>query len=406
MQKCCLIRIRARRKMALITTSPTDTGNNTHESLEHWRFSQMDNVSLPNSSFPLAFSRTATDHALNVLAMAAIFTVMVTMGCNMEISKIKAHIRKPKGVAIAVVSQFGIMPLTAFALSKIFQLDPVEALAVLICGCCPGGNLSNILTLLSNGDLNLSIVMTGCSTFLALGMMPLLLYLYTNGNLEGKVPYKEIVFSLFMTLIPCAIGIILNEKKPQYTHLIVKVGMILLLLMAIPMIVLMVVSLGSSILLVILSPRLVGTSVLMPFLGFFLGYILSSFFKFNNKCKRTICLETGCQNMNLCLTILKMAFAAEVIGPLYFFPTLYTISQLGEGLLLVVVFRSCGNTKEPNDSVKVVSEAIDRTGVKNEMETNQPESLRQSSSRKTKGCWKKWSTSTSEVQAISTSESC
>ncbi|KAH0620695.1 hypothetical protein JD844_021380 [Phrynosoma platyrhinos] len=242
--------------MAAITTSPTDTGNSTHVSLGHWRLSQMDNVSLLNSSFPLAFGRTATDHALNGLAMVAVFIVMITMGCNLEISKIKAHIRKPKGVAIAVVSQFGIMPLTAFALSKVFQMDPVEALAVLICGCCPGGNLSNILTLLSKGDLNLSIVMTGCSTLLALGMMPLLLYLYTDGNLEGKVPYKEIVFSLFMTMIPCAIGIFLNEKKPQYTRIFVKVSMILLLLMSIPMIVLMVINLGSSILLVILSPRL------------------------------------------------------------------------------------------------------------------------------------------------------
>lgn len=69
--------------------------------------------------------------------------------------------------------------------------------------------------------------MTTCSTLLALALMPLLLYLYTkdlyHGNLETKVPYKGIVISLVMTLIPCALGIFLNEKKPRCARLLVKV---------------------------------------------------------------------------------------------------------------------------------------------------------------------------------------
>nr|XP_016851911.1 PREDICTED: sodium/bile acid cotransporter [Anolis carolinensis] len=335
--------------MAVITVSP---GNSAHEIFGFGRSNQMPNVSLTNSSFPLVLYGTAINHALTGLAMVFVFIIMFSGGCKMEISKIKVHILKPKGVVMAAVSQFGIMPLTAFALSKIFRLAPMEALTVFICGCCPGGTLSNILTLASKGDMNLSIVMTGCSSLLALGMMPLLLYLYTKGsydnNLEGKVPFKDIVLSLFMTLIACALGIILNEKKPKYARLLNKVGVLLMLLLTIPITVLSVISLGDNIFLVILSPRLVGTSVLLPFFGFSLGYILSAYFNFNELCKRTICLETGCQNVTLCLAILRIAFPADVIGPLFFFPGLYLIFQVGEGLLLVVIFRNRGNTKEPN----------------------------------------------------------
>ncbi|MGH0120773.1 UNVERIFIED_CONTAM: hypothetical protein FKN15_027139 [Acipenser sinensis] len=61
----------------------------------------------------------------------------------------------PKGVAIAVVAQYGIMPLTAFTLAKVFQLGSIESVTVLICGCCPGGNLSNIFALALKGDMNL-----------------------------------------------------------------------------------------------------------------------------------------------------------------------------------------------------------------------------------------------------------
>lgn len=73
--------------------------------------------------------------------------------------------------------------------------------------------------------------MTTCSTVLAIGLMPLLLYLYSGGlyegDLEGKVPYKGIITSLVIMLIPCAIDIILNEKKPEYTGFIIKVKSIL-----------------------------------------------------------------------------------------------------------------------------------------------------------------------------------
>ncbi|XP_077178725.1 hepatic sodium/bile acid cotransporter isoform X2 [Paroedura picta] len=270
--------------MAKSAISSADT-NDTYDTPESWKPMSSANVSLPNFTFPFAFGQRATDYALNGVLIVVLIIVMISLGCTMEISKIMANFRKPKGVAIAVVAQYGIMPLTAFALGKLFQLDSIEALAVLICGCCPGGTLSNIFSLASNGDMNLSIVMTTCSTLLALGLMPLLLYLYTkglyHGSLESKVPYKGIVISLVMTLIPCVLGIFLNEKKPRCAHLLVKAGMIVLLLSSVPIIALSVINVGSQIL-IIFSPRLMGTSALMPFIGFSLGYILSAFFNLND----------------------------------------------------------------------------------------------------------------------------
>lgn len=47
------------------------------------------------------------------------------------------------------------MQLLAFLLALIFKLDEVAAVAVLLCGCCPGGNLSNLMSLLVDSDMNL-----------------------------------------------------------------------------------------------------------------------------------------------------------------------------------------------------------------------------------------------------------
>nr|XP_021396432.1 sodium/bile acid cotransporter [Lonchura striata domestica]XP_021396433.1 sodium/bile acid cotransporter [Lonchura striata domestica]XP_031360866.1 sodium/bile acid cotransporter [Lonchura striata domestica] len=319
-------------------------------------------TSLTSLAPPFASGQQAIDTALNIILIVVLLVIMVSLGCTIEIAKITTHLRRPKGVAIAVLVQYSIMPLTAFILGKLFQLGTSESLAILICGCCPGGNLSNIFSLALRGDGNLSVVMTACSMVLAIGLMPLLLYLYSGGlyedDLQGKVPYKGIITSLVLMLIPCAIGIILNEKKPQYTGLITKAGMVMLLLSSAAIIVLSVANMGSCIM-VVFSPSLLGTSALMPLTGFLLGYAVSAAFKLDDRCRRTVCMETGCQNVQLCSAILKVTFTPEIIGPLYFFPLLYLLFQLGEAFLIILVFRIHDRKMKANDAAKIISASVD-----------------------------------------------
>ncbi|XP_072553578.1 hepatic sodium/bile acid cotransporter [Salminus brasiliensis] len=298
------------------------------------------NFTFTNSSVGFQVFSENVDRAINLITLVILFITMVSLGCTMEIWKIKDHIWKPKGVAIAVVAQFGIMPLSAFSLAKLLQLGPMEAMVVLVCGCCPGGNLSNILTLALRGDMNLSIVMTTCSTVLGLGMMPLLLYLYCQGfsGLESAVPYTGIIASLVMTLLPCAVGIFINYKVPKYARIITKVGLSIMVVAFTALGILASITVGSTIL-AVTSPPLLTTAALMPLIGYVLGYLLSALFRLNKPSRRTVAMETGCQNLQLCSTILKVAFPPEVIGPFYLFPFIYIIFQVSEALVFIILFR-------------------------------------------------------------------
>ena len=62
--------------------------------------------------------------------------------------------------------------------------------------------------------------MTSCSSVLAMGMMPLLLYVYCQGfpGLVGVVPYGRIILALVMTIVPCSIGILITHYRPQWTR--------------------------------------------------------------------------------------------------------------------------------------------------------------------------------------------
>ncbi|KAG5846868.1 hypothetical protein ANANG_G00119540 [Anguilla anguilla] len=314
-----------------------------------WDASTSYNITSPNSTFVFESPISPLmDKIMNIFIVIILFFSMISLGCTMEIPKIRAHFLRPKGVAIAVVAQYGFMPLSAFLLGKAFRLSPMEALTVLICGCCPGGSVSNFFALAVQGDMNLSIVMTTCSILLALGMMPLLLYLYSQGipNIERMVPYTGIILSLLMTLVPCAIGIAINHRAPRYSPIIIKAGMGVLLVSGVAFSIMVGVTIGDT-LLRILSPRLLVTASLMPLSGFLFGYLLSSIFRLKGKCRRTVGVETGCQNAQICFTVLKVAFPLEVIGPLFLFPFVFIIFQTTEALAFAVVFRCYTRFKAP-----------------------------------------------------------
>lgn len=81
--------------------------------------------------------------------------VMFAMGCTVEASKLWGHIKRPWGIFIGFLCQFGIMPFTAFALALVFQVLPVQAIVIIIMGCCPGGTGSNIICYWLDGDMDL-----------------------------------------------------------------------------------------------------------------------------------------------------------------------------------------------------------------------------------------------------------
>ncbi|XP_070776920.1 hepatic sodium/bile acid cotransporter-like [Enoplosus armatus] len=293
-----------------------------------------------NGSMIFLDTAQAIHKSISIISIIALFLIMISLGCNMEISKIKIHLFKPKGVAIAFLAQFGIMPLTAFTLAKLLAMGPFKSVTLLICGCCPGGNMSNLLSLAMKGDMNLSIVMTTCSSIAALGMMPLLLYIYCKGfpGLENAVPYSSIMTTLILALVPCIAGILINHYKPNYTPIIKKAGLTIVLIASVILVSLTSIVLKNSIWM-ILMPDVLAAAVLMPLTGYILGYVMSILCKLSPQCSRTISMETGCQNIQVCFAILQTAFDRRDIGPMLLFPLLYVTFQATEALLLCLSFR-------------------------------------------------------------------
>ncbi|KAF7690110.1 sodium/bile acid cotransporter 4 [Silurus meridionalis] len=310
-----------------------------HVALASWRASVEPPVP---ARLVVAFWDSPLSHGMNVFVGFTLCFTMLGLGCTVDIAQMGEHVRRPVGVLLAAVCQFAIMPLVAFLLALAFSLDDVAAVAVLLCGCCPGGNLSNLMTLLINGEMNLSVVMTISSTVLALLLMPVCLWLYSRAWIDTPVvqllPLGAVTLTVCSTLIPIGLGVALRARYPRAADIVLKVSLWLMLVTLVLLFIMTGVMLGPE-LLATIPPAVYVVAVLMPMAGYAAGYGLGVLFSLPPNSCRTVSLETGCQNVQLCNAILKLTFPPQLMGAMYMFPLLYALFQAAEAAVIILVYR-------------------------------------------------------------------
>nr|CAB3266097.1 sodium/bile acid cotransporter 4-like [Phallusia mammillata] len=280
---------------------------------------------------------------IEAILVLLVIQTMLGLGCTIDLSVMKEHLLEPGGIAIAAACQFGIMPLVAFGMSKMFGLDKVAAIAVIVTGSCPGGNLSNLLTYFLYGDVNLSVLMSTISTLLALILMPLCLFIYGSSWIDvsvigGLVPFGGVVLTLIMTLFPVALGIALKAKYDKIANTVLKISLFSVGVSFIALMTLSGIMFGTT-LFDAISGKTYLIAMIMPLIGYATGYLLATGIRLPDASRRTVAIETGCQNSQLSSTILKMAFAKETMGAYFLFPVYYALFQGLEGLGMIIAFR-------------------------------------------------------------------
>ena len=140
--------------------------------------------------------------------------IMFGMGLTLTPSDFKIIGRHPKAVVIGVVSQFVIMPLTAYSLAVGLNLPAEIAVSVILVGSCPGGTASNVITYLARGNVALSVAVTSVTTLLAPIMTPFIFWALAHQWLE--ISAADMLVSIMkMVLLPINIGRNCAHPVPQ-----------------------------------------------------------------------------------------------------------------------------------------------------------------------------------------------
>jgi bile acid:Na+ symporter, BASS family len=248
--------------------------------------------------------------------------IMFGMGTTLSVEDFRQVLVEPKKIAIGMVLQFTVMPVTGWALAKAFGLPPELAAGVVLIGSCPGGVASNVITYLAKGNVALSVTMTACSTLMSPVMTPLGMKILAGRMVDVDFA-KMLVEILQIVIVPVVLGLIANQllKRLRLHGEWVERYLSGLAMIAICIVIGIIVA-KSRDRLVAVGAVMFLVAVIHNAIGYLLGYAGAAWCGLNRSDCRTVSIEVGMQNGGLAsalaTNVLKSddaAIAGAIFGP-------------------------------------------------------------------------------------------
>jgi BASS family bile acid:Na+ symporter len=120
------------------------------------------------------------------LVLLVVQMVMFGMGTQMSLRDFRGVVQSPRGVIVAVICHFTIMPLVGFGLTRLFTFPPEIAAGIILIGSCSAGLASNVMAYIAKANLALSVTATAVSTLVSPLMTPLMMKLLAGTLVEVR----------------------------------------------------------------------------------------------------------------------------------------------------------------------------------------------------------------------------
>jgi BASS family bile acid:Na+ symporter len=287
-------------------------------------YNQLDSVlSKLTSAFPLFVLSAAilgafqpsTLQWVNQGNVISVMLASVMCGTGVTLERKDFEAVNWRAVPLGVACQFCCMPLAAAVMGRglkgIPNVGNALFLGICLVGSSPGGTASNLVSLIAQADVALSVILTACSTLLAVVATPLLVKLLVGSSISiSGIALMEATARV--VLLPVLIGMFLNAKAPKLAAALARFtpfGSVLLVSLIcggvvaqnVPMLLKQAAVDGWRL------PLSVSLAVCgMHTLGFALGYFIPKFgFGQNERSSRTISIEVGMQNSALAVVLAR-----------------------------------------------------------------------------------------------------
>lgn len=248
---------------------------------------------------------------LKFLIIPLLIVIMFTMGITLTIRDFLRVLKNPSVIILGVALQYLVMPLSAFAISKILGLQNELLIGMVLVGSVAGGTASNVICYLAKGDVALSVTMTTFSTFIAFILTPVLTSFYAGEYIP--VPIVDMVLSILeIVLLPLLVGVWANKylskiavKSKDIFPLISMIAIVVIIAIVVALNKERLLTIGGTLIIAVISHNLIGLA-----LGFYVCKLLG----YSTKICKTVAIEVGMQNSGL-----AVALASK------YFPTLATL---------------------------------------------------------------------------------
>jgi BASS family bile acid:Na+ symporter len=145
-----------------------------------------------------------------IAMLVFVVSSMLAVGLSLTVKQILAPLRDTRLVLLALAANFVLMPVTAFAISRLLQLDSSLGIAFLLLGTAAGAPFLPKLASVAGGSLAFSVGLMVLLMVLTVGYMPLVLPLLLEG--VSVDPLKIARSLVLLMLIPLAVGLLVKAR--------------------------------------------------------------------------------------------------------------------------------------------------------------------------------------------------
>lgn len=296
-------------------------------------------------------------HLVNIILAFIMFGVAL----GIKASSFRDILRSPKAAFVGIVMQWVALPAVTFLVTIILNpvITPMVAIGMILVASCPGGNISNFMSSLARGNVELSVSMTAITTAFAPIITPFNFWLwgslYTkyaavhNDIPELEIPFGEMLHSIVIILgIPIVLGMLASHYLPKFSQRlqqpIQRLSVVLFLIM---------VAISFTQVVRAIEPKweivagilcVVAVVIVHNATALATGYCGARLARLKRENMRTVIIETGIQNSGLGLALLlnPNIFPAEQWasnGGMVLLTALWGVWHIISGLLIARYMR-------------------------------------------------------------------
>ena len=175
--------------------------------------------------------------------------VMFGVALGIKTQTFKDLVKNPKSVIIGILLQWVALPAVTFIVALMLSpvITPMIALGMILVASCPGGNISNFISSLSKGNIELSVSMTAITTAFAPLVTPFNFFLWGTLysqiiSIKSEIPTLVIPFFpmleqiLLLLGVPILLGLLFSRYFPNATKRITKPAQVLSILLFVAMV--------------------------------------------------------------------------------------------------------------------------------------------------------------------------
>ena len=157
------------------------------------------------------------------IAPFALGLIMLGLGLGLKIDDFKRVFIQPRDFCIGLICQVLLLPIFALVLVLIFEPPAEIAIGFMIIAAAPGGVTSNILTKFANGDVALSISLTGVISLLSIITVPLIIInsaqIFGINIFDKEISVIGISLKMFIVVtLPVILGMLVRNFASNFVQ--------------------------------------------------------------------------------------------------------------------------------------------------------------------------------------------